>query len=58
MIKQHTKDEFYVKEIRGGYYGVIDGYDKSLASIEATREGANNECRRLNMLRNTRLNLI
>ena len=58
MIKQHTKDEFYVKEIRGGYYGVFDGYDKSLAFIGITRADAEEECRALNNLRNERLNLI
>ena len=34
MIKRHSKDEFYVKAVRGGYFGVFDGYDNSLASLE------------------------
>lgn len=37
MIKQHKVNEFYVKTIRGGYYGVYDGYDKSLESIEMSK---------------------
>lgn len=57
MIKQHSKNEFYVKAIRGGYFGVFDGYDKSLASLETTIEDAEKECSKLNELRNKRLNL-
>lgn len=55
MIKQHSKNEFYVKAVRGGYFGVFDGYDKSLASLETTRENAEKECNKLNELRNKNL---
>lgn len=54
MKKQHSKNEFYVKSIRGGYYGVYDGYDKSLASLEITKENADKVCEELNNIRNKR----
>lgn len=57
MIKQHTKNEFYIKPIRGGYWGVYDGYDKSLASLEITKEAAERLAEELNAVRNTRLGL-
>ena len=57
MIKQHKVNEFYVKAIRGGYYGVYDGYDKSLESIEMSKEAADKLAQELNEKRNERLNL-
>lgn len=57
MIKKHTKNEFYVKPIRGGYYAVINGYDYSMESLEVSKENAEKLCRELNELRNKRLNL-
>lgn len=55
MIKQHSKNEFYVKAVPGGYFGVFDGYDKSLASLETSSESAEKVCRELNELRNKRV---
>jgi len=57
MIKKHSKNEFYVKAVRGGYFGVYDGYDQSLASLEDSKEDADKLCKELNELRNKRLNL-
>lgn len=57
MIKQHSKNEFYVKAVRGGYFGVFDSYDYSLASLETSRENADKVCKEHNELRNKRLNL-
>ena len=57
MIKQHSKNEFYVKAVRGGYLGVFDGYDHSLASLETSSEKADKVCKEQNELRNKRLNL-
>lgn len=57
MIKKHTKNEFYVKSIRGGYYAVINSYDYSMESLEVSKEDAEKLCRELNELRNKRLNL-
>ena len=54
MIKKHSKNEFYVKPVRGGYFGVFDGYDKSLASLETSSESAEKVCGELNELRNKR----
>lgn len=56
MIKQHKANEFYVKAIRGGYFGVFDGYDKSLESIEMSKEAADRLAQELNEKRNERLN--
>lgn len=36
---------------------VIDGYDKSMASLETTEEAANNTAAELNKMRNKRLNI-
>lgn len=57
MIKQHTKNEFYVKAVRGGYFGVFDGYDHSLASLETSSENADKVCKEQNELRNKRLDI-
>ena len=57
MIKQHSKNEFYVKAVRGGYFGVFDGYDHSLASLETSSETAEKQCKELNESRNKRFNL-
>lgn len=57
MIKQHTKNEFYVKAVRGGYFGVFDGYDHSLASLETSSENADKVCNEQNELRNKRLDI-
>lgn len=38
-MKNHKSNEFYVKKCRG-YFLVMDGYDKSMASMEATKEMA------------------
>lgn len=57
MLKQHKANEFYVKAIRGGYYGVYDGYDKSLDSIEMSKVAADRLAQELNEIRNKRLNL-
>lgn len=57
MIKRHSKDEFYVKAVNGGYFGVFDGYDNSLASLETSNEEAEKVCKKQNELRNKRLNL-
>lgn len=56
MIKQHKANEFYVKAIRGGYFGVFDGYDKSLESIETSKDAADKLAQELNEKRNERLN--
>lgn len=57
MVKQHSKNEFYVKLVSGGYFGVFDGYDNSLASLEISDETAEKQCKKLNELRNKRFNL-
>lgn len=54
MIKQHSKNEFYSKKVRGGYYVVIDGYDMSMASLENSKKEAEAMCRKLNEMRNNR----
>lgn len=56
IYKPHTKNEFYVKPIRGGFYAVYDGYDKSVASIEISAKNANKTCQELNRCRNLRYN--
>lgn len=57
MIKQHTTNEFYIKPIYNGYYVVIDGYDKSMASLECSKEAAEKCAKELNEMRNKRLKL-
>ena len=54
-MKQHKANEFYVKKSRG-YYIVIDGYDKSMASLEVTEEAANKMAAELNAMRGKRKN--
>ena len=56
-IKKHKANEFYIKKSRG-YYMVIDGYDKSMASLEATEEAANKIVAELNKMRGNRLNIV
>lgn len=55
-LKSHGKNEFYVKPIRKGYYAVINGYDKSMESLEVS-EAAIAKAEELNDIRNKRLNL-
>lgn len=55
-MKIHKANEFYVKKVRG-YYMVVDGYDKSMASLELTEEAANNMAAELNAMRSKRLNI-
>lgn len=55
-MKNHKANEFYIKKTRG-YYMVIDGYDKSMASLELTEEAANNMAAELNAMRSKRLNI-
>lgn len=55
-IKSHKANEFYVKPLRGGkYYAVIDGYDMSTASLEVSREAAEQMAEQLNAIRNARI---
>lgn len=55
-LKEHKASEFYVKRIRGGYFAVIDGYDKSAASLEITEADAVRVAAELNEMRNKRMN--
>lgn len=55
-MKNHKSNEFYVKKCRG-YFLVMDGYDKSMASMEATKEIAEAVAMELNNMRNNRLNI-
>lgn len=55
-MKNHKANEFYVKKSRGCYM-VIDGYDKSMASLELTEEAANDMAAELNSMRAKRLNI-
>lgn len=55
-MKNHKANEFYVKKVRG-YYMVVDGYDKSMASLEVTEEAANKMAAELNIMRGKRLNI-
>ena len=57
QMKKHKANEFYIKKSRG-YYMVIDGYDKSMASLEATEEAANKMVAELNKMRGNRLNIV
>lgn len=54
-LKNHSKNEFYIKPLRKGYFAVIDGYDKSMASLEISEEAAINRMNELNQLRNGRV---
>lgn len=56
-LKSHSKNEFYVKPIRKGYYAVINGYDKSMESLEVSEAAAMAKAEELNDIRNKRLNL-
>lgn len=50
-FKTVTGDRFYVKPIRGGYYGVYNNLDKSLESLCLSKEEADNMATELNSLR-------
>lgn len=56
-LKSHSKNEFYVMPIRKGYYAVINGYDKSMESLEVSEAAAIAKAEELNDIRNKRLNL-
>ena len=56
-LKSHSKNEFYVKPIRKGYYAVINGYDKSMESLEVSEDAAIAKAEDLNGMRNNRLKL-
>lgn len=56
-LKRHSKNEFYVKPIRKGYYAVINGYDKSMESLEVSEAAAIAKAEELNDIRNKRLSL-
>lgn len=56
-LKSHSKNEFYVKPIRKGYYAVINGYDKSMESLEVSEDAAIAKAEGLNGMRNNRLKL-
>lgn len=57
FIKKHSKNEFYVKPVRGGYFMVINGYDMSMESLEDSREDAEKLCKKLNEMGNKMYNL-
>ena len=54
--KEHKSNEFYVKKSRGCFL-VIDGYDKSMASMEITEEDAIRVANELNAMRTKRLGM-
>jgi hypothetical protein len=54
-LKNHSKNEFYVKPIRKGYYAVINGYDKSMESLEISEAAAIAKAEELTEMRNNRL---
>lgn len=54
-LKSHSKNEFYVKPIRKGYYAVINGYDKSMESLEIPEAAAIAKAEELTEMRNNRL---
>lgn len=56
-LKNHSKNEFYVKPLGKGYYAVINGYDKSTESLEISEAAAIKTANELNEIRNKRLNL-
>lgn len=56
-LKSRSKNEFYVKPIRKGYYAIINGYDKSMESLEVSEAAAIAKAEELNDIRNKRLNL-
>ena len=55
-MKKHKANKFYVKKSRR-YYMVMDGYDKSMASLESTEEAANKMAAKLNAMRGKRFNI-
>lgn len=55
-LKEHKVNEFYVKQVRGGYFAVINGYDHSIESLETIMEAAENLCKKYNERRNAMLN--
>ena len=44
-------DRFYIKKVRGNYWGVYNRLDKSLESLCISKEEAEAECDKLNGLR-------
>ena len=44
-------DRFYIKKVRGNYWGVYNRLDKSLESLCISKEEAEAECEKLNQLR-------
>lgn len=54
-LKNHSKNEFYVKPIRKGYYAVINGYDKSMESLEISEAAAIAKAEELTEMRNNGL---
>lgn len=56
-LKSHSKNEFYIKPLGKGYYAVINGYDKSMESLEVSEAAAIKKANELNEIRNKRLNL-
>lgn len=56
-LKNHSKNEFYIKPIRKGYYAVINGYDKSMESLEISEAAAIAKAEELTEMRNNRLKL-
>lgn len=54
-MKNHKKNEFYVKKARGCYL-VVDSYDMS-AEFALTEEEANKMAAELNAMRSKRLNI-
>lgn len=52
MIKQHKKNEFFVKHLKGIYYVVIDSYDMSTSYLATSKDEALAECSKLNKMMN------
>jgi hypothetical protein len=57
MIKQHTKDEYFVKRIRGKNYAVVNKYNMNVCYLAFSKSEANVECSHLNKLNNDYYNL-
>lgn len=50
-FKTVTGDRFYIKPVRGGYYGVYNKLDMSLESLCLSKQEAENTALELNNLR-------
>ena len=50
-FKTVTGDRFYIKPVRGGYYGVYNKLDMSLDSLCLSKQEAENTALELNNLR-------